>query len=299
MSTITLDPFPRLDNKQISWKPWVFMLNGKQTDEMSISDDWDPNSKLTVSAGAVVTGLSHAELRAPAEAAPVLKLAAACQDTAKTFVGEVVLDRLGARADYAGSVELDVDTTKIEGQLIVHADIVLPVADQSGKAVPWLKNRIIAESQQLKIGLSEDSRGFPTSTASFRQEGWYPAPWRFDLECTDLSDTFNNSIRLYLNQDDKDVRALIDSGKPASMREQLVASIHRILLLTADRLSHNVEPDKTPDQIAEEYPESIAAAARRSAVEHLSLETLDEALDLIRENPEELDYLIMAKTSGK
>ncbi|OFT96224.1 hypothetical protein [Brevibacterium sp. HMSC22B09] len=295
MSTITLHPFPRLTNSQLNWTPFALMLNGAPTDIMDLADDWDPNSKLTISAAVTINDLNRDELRAPETSVPVLKLTVACQDTATTFVGEVVLDE---SADHrcTGSVELDIDTEKIENQLIVQAVVVLPVSGGAGRTVPWLNNRIIAESRQLRIGLSAENRGFPTSAASFKEEGWYAAPWRFDLECSDLSDTFNNSIRLYLNQDDKNVLELVKSGKPKDLREQLVASIHRVMLLTAERLSHSYGPKTSSDQIAETYPDSIAAAARRSAVEHLGLESLDEALSLIRENPEELEYLIMAKT---
>lgn len=295
MSTITLHPFPRLTSDQLNWAPFSITLNDAPTDVMDLADDWDPNSKLTISAAVTINGFNRDELRAPETSVPILKLTVTCQDTAATFVGEVVIDEYADRR-CEGSVELDIDTKKIENQLIVQAVVVLPLSDGAGRTVPWLKNRIIAESRQLKIGLSAENRGFPTSAASFKEEGWYAAPWRFDLECSDLSDTFNNSIRLYLNQDDKDVLKLVKSGKPKELREQLVASIHRVMLLTAERLSHSYGPKMSSDQIAEAYPESIAAAARRSAVEHLGLESLDEALSLIRENPEELEYLIMAKT---
>lgn len=294
MSTITLHPFPRVDKNQVAWKPWMVMLNDEQSDLMDIADDWDPNSSLTISAGVAISNLNRHDLRAPVESKPLLKLTAACQETATTFASEASLESFpGGR--YIGSVDVDIDTRRIEGQLVVQAYVLLPVVDNSGQTVPWLMNRIIAESQQLKIGLSADNRGFPTSAVSFKDAGWYPAPWRFDLECTDLADTFNNSIRLYLNQDDKAIVDLIKGKNPSNIREQLVASIHRVLLLTVDRLSNTFGTDRTPDEIADEYPESIAAAARRSAVEHLNLEGLSEALDLIRENPEVLEYLILAK----
>lgn len=298
MNTITLSPFPRLERQQVAWSPFAFMLNDEPSEPTAIANEWDPNATLTVSIGVKVADLDHDELSAPVRATPVLKLTAACQDTATTFVSEVALDGVTPHR-FTGSTVLEIDTRKIEREIIIYAAVVLPVADNSGKTVPWLRNRIIAESKRLKISLASGIRSFPTSAASFKEEGWYPVPWRFDLMSTELSDDFNHAVRLYLNQDDKQVLQLVNGRDSQNMRDQLVASIYRVLLLTAERLRRGLQPDTTPDRVADEFPESIAAAARRSAVEHLGLGSLDEALNMLRENPEELEYLIMAKTFRK
>lgn len=169
-------------------------------------------------------------------------------------------------------------------QIEVRATIVAPFNDEN-----WLSRRIIAERRVEHINLDSDLNGFPTSAVSFKENYRPPSPWALDVSATDLTDPFAHSLRLNLNVDKPEIREFIAGGSSADVRSSLDASILRVMIQTARRLSE--DSDARLRTAVAEFPDSIAAAADKACQQFLKM-PLTQAVSLQRQQPEDLETRI-------
>ena len=295
-STVRIYPFPRFHEKHVKWGQWQIQIDGDAVESTDVPDRWDPNSEILISISVDIVELQKSRLQT-STSLPSLWAAVACRETGRTFSQTVPLRfKANRAARLTAEALLKVDASRIESNLDLSAMLTAPVSRPDLGSPTWLQRRIVAEGPISRINLDREIREFPTSAISFEAEGWFDAPWRIDLMASHLSDNFSTAIRLHFNEDYKNVVELIKGRNRGNTREALHAAILRVLLHTAFALSRNLTDSETPDEIASDFPESIGAAAHRAATDHLKLRSLYEALVLIRDNPEELDYRIAAST---
>lgn len=303
MSTISIHPYPRLDSNAVTWGNWILRHNDKLSSEFDLDRDWDVLSQLKVEiavevklpAGTLDTSQLYNQLDAPLGSKPTMHVLVACPETLATFEKRVSLEHEADKL--RASANVDIESSRVFGSLILRAWITLPVADPQGGSIPWLENRIVAVAVQkrLRLTLGEMVPEFPTKAISFKEENhlYNNAPWYFEVECHDLRTPFSHdSFELVLNADNSDVLKMIEGKDPKNLLNQLKASLARVQLQTVLRLSEETSDQDSIDEIAQDYPSSITASAQRIAVDHLYRRSLADALNLLRDNPAEFEYLI-------
>ncbi len=288
MSRVVLYPFPRLTHGSVAWGQWSFTANGRQTTGQDLCDVWDSNSELSFAMTATVDSSSAQSLGIRS---PELIITVSCQETAYSVSrrSRLVHDKNRMSA----SCSLTVLGEDIAQSVQLRAQIVSAAPAEELAEAPWMSRRIVAELPVATIPLSSDLTGFPTSAQSFRESNSLEAPWRVSVNATELSDSFANSVRLYLNVDFPLVRELI-AGKPRPHVEvALSTSITQVLLNSARKLHDESEDGKSPSAVAAEYPESLAAAAERAAEQYLRM-SLSEAVAEMRLRPDTFEYRLSA-----
>ncbi|WP_166969168.1 hypothetical protein [Brevibacterium atlanticum] len=285
MSRQRLYPFPRLTAGDLDWGDWTIQLNGSQTTISAISEDWDSNSVLTL--GTTVRANTH-QLSSVGVRNPKLALSVACPSTAFSSGKDVQL-QLG-QSSMTAEAEVTVEGSLVSQVLTVRAQVI-----GDDESEPLLRRRIVAEGPTLRLPLDTELDGFPTSSYSFDKQGMPEAPWRLLVSADELEAPFAHSIRLELNEDFAPVRKLISGNPDPHVAHELDAAIVRVLIATAARLSSGNEPQKLPEEVAAEYPDSVAAAAQRASEQYLRL-PLSAAVKSYRLAPEKLEYDVAAGT---
>ncbi|WP_432790469.1 hypothetical protein QYM46_01470 [Brevibacterium sp. K11IcPPYGO002] len=148
----------------------------------------------------------------------------------------------------------------------------------------------------MRLPLDTELDGFPTSSYSFDKEGMPAAPWRLVVSADELEAPFAHSIRLELNEDFAPVRKLISGNPDPHVVRELDAAIVRVLIATATRLSSTIADQKSVEEVAAEYPESVVAAAQRAAEHYLQM-SLSAAVKSYRLTPEQHEYEVVAGTN--
>lgn len=293
MAPLFLSPFPRLDPSSASWQRWAVDCDGRDVSLQDLAEHCDANSSLTFLIDVSVDADALEALESPGS--PVLVVSVTCSATAFILTHRTPLTRSGDR--FVARGELRLDAHEVTAQLDLAATIVAPVADQ-----PWLRDRIVAEAKTEKVSLEPSQPGFPVSVVSFRNESWQAAPWRFDLYAAGLEDGFRSSMRLYVNEDYPQAIDLLDGTAPRISMALLEADIARQLIAAAHRLSRDLAESGSDaslsgdvDAVAEENPESIAAAAARIAARFFQ-RSLREVCGIYRDEPEYFEYLLMSVT---
>lgn len=285
MSRTLLYPYPRLQLAAPSWSAWKIVVDSHEVSSTEFTDAWDANSALEFSLSVSIPSEALLRMRG---SNPVLLLSASCAETAFTATAETPF--IASPTSLTAAGHLSLSGSEISQKLTLRAQVLLPVAAQGG-APEWTSRRIVGEARALELELDSDLSGFPTSARSFSAAHLPDAPWDIKVTATDLSDSFSNSIRLYLNEDYPLIRELMN-GKPKSHVEaELSASIARTLLNTSRRLWDMAPEVESPDAVAEEHPDSIAAAGKRAAGTYLRV-TLAEAIHLMRSRPETVEFRI-------
>lgn len=286
MTRQRLFPYPRLAANDLDWGSWTIRLNGSQTSESAISDDWDSNSELSlgVTVGANTDRLNKLGIRNPK-----LVLTVNCPSTALSVSRDAHL-QLG-QSSMTAEAELRIDGKFVSQVLIVRTEIIGEDISQ-----PWLRRRIVAEGPTLRVPLDAELDGFPTSSYSFDKEGMPEAPWRLIVFADELEAPFAHSIRLELNEDFAPVRKLIGGNPEPYVVRELDATIVRVLIATAARLSSTNAVQTTLEEVAAEYPDSIAAAAQRASEQYLQM-SLSAAIKSYRLTPDKHDYEVATGTN--
>lgn len=284
MSAVVLHPFPRLPDKAVRWGPWGSVVDGKTLELKKISESWDANSRIRLYTDVSVDSsvLEAMGLSSGAE----LLLSATSRATATTVSARVLLRPSGGR--HRATVNVELDGESIAEQLDLTAAVIAPV---TGTA--WLKNRVIAERRVEKVSLDQEQQGFPISAVSFEAEGWSAAPWKFEVYATHPADTFSQSVRLFINEDYEQSLELLEDKGNAWANAMLHAAIARQLVATMVAISP--EAVQGPDELADENPESFAAAARMVAAKYFK-QTLKETCRIYRERPELFEQLLLHET---
>lgn len=285
MSRQRLFPYPRLSTSDLDWGDWAIQLNGSQIAESAIADDWDSNSVLTLG---MKVRVDSRRLNSLGVRNPRLTLATACPSTAFSIVKDVQL-QLG-QASMTAEAELRIEGGHVSQVLTARTEII---GEDPSK--PWLRRRIVAEGPTLRVPLETELDGFPTASYSFDKQGLPEAPWRLVVSADELEAPFAHSVRLELNEDFAPVRRLIAGNPESHVVHELDATIVRVLISTAARLSSGNAVRRPPEEVAAEYPESVAAAAQRASEQYLQM-SLSAAIKSYRLTPEKLDYLVAAGT---
>lgn len=286
MTRQRLFPYPRLAASDLDWGSWTIRLNGSQTSESAISDDWDSNAELSlgVSVRAKTDQLNKLGVRNPK-----LVLTVNCPSTALSVSRDAHL-QLG-QSSMTAEAELQIDGKVVSQVLTVRTEIIGEDISQ-----PWLRRRIVSEGPTLRVPLDTELDGFPTSSYSFDKEGMPEAPWRLVVSADELEAPFAHSIRLELNEDFAPVRKLIGGDPEPHVVRELDATIVRVLIATAARLSSTDAAQTTLEEVAAEYPDSIAAAAQRTSEQYLQM-SLSAAIKSYRLTPDKHDYEVGAGTN--
>lgn len=285
MSRTLLYPYPRLQPAALSWSAWRIVVDGHEVSPTEFTDAWDANSAMEFSLSVSIPSEALLRMRG---SNPVLLLGASCADTAFTNTAETPFIASPTSLTAAGNLSLS--GSDISQKLTLRAQILLPV-DARGGAPEWTSRRILGEVRPLELELDSDLSGFPTSARSFSAAHLPDAPWDIKVTATDLSDSFSNSIRLYLNEDYPLIRELMNGKPKPHVEAELSASIARTLLNTSRRLWDMAPEVESPDALAEEHPDSIAAAGKRAAGTYLRV-NLAEAIHLLRSRPETVEFRI-------
>ncbi|VEW10776.1 Uncharacterised protein [Brevibacterium casei] len=286
MTKQRLFPYARLSSSDLDWGKWALRLNRSQTSESTVSDDWDSNAELSIGISVLVRSSALSSL---AVRNPKLVLTVSCPSTAYSASIDAQL-QLG-QSSMTAEAELQVDGKVVSQVLTVRTQVI-----GEDKAHPWLRRRIIAEGPILRLPLDTELDGFPTSSYSFDREGMPAAPWRLVVTADELEAPFAHSIRLELNEDFAPVRKLIGGNPEAHVIRELDATIVRVLIATAARLSSTIADRRTLEEVAGEYPESIVAAAQRASEQYLQM-SLPAAIKSYRLTPEKHDYEVVAGTN--
>lgn len=286
MSKLVLFPYPRLADSEVHWSDWTVSLDGHNTSADEVADAWDAKSQMFFRISARV-GMNA--LKNIGGGRLSLMVTASCRDTAytATSTSEFIHDPESANAqgqvmlagrDVAESVEL-------------RAKILLPVEAEASSDSRVLCRRIVAESRAVKVPLNSDLAGFPTTSYSFNDHKIPDAPWRIEVTADELEAPFSQSVRLHLNEDYPLVRELMDGSPRPFVEAELTASITRVLIASVAALADNEMHGRSPDTVAAENPESIAAAAKRATEQYLK-KSLNAAVKDLHLQPERLEYAI-------
>lgn len=286
MTKQRLFPYPRLAAGDLSWGIWNIRLNGAQASESEISDDWDSNAELSLG---ISVRASTDRLNSLAVRNPKLVLTVNCPSTAYSVSRDAQL-QLG-KSSMTAETELRIDGNVVSQVLTVRTEII-----GEDNSQPWLRRRIVAEGPTLRVPLDAALDGFPTSSYSFDKEGMPGAPWRLVVSADELEAPFTHSVRLELNEDFAPVRKLIGGNPEPYVVRELDATIVRVLIATAARLSSTDARDRTLEAVAAEYPDSIAAAAQRASEQYLQM-SLSAAIKSYRLTPDKHDYEVAAGTN--
>lgn len=283
MAKLVLHPFPRLPEGGVKWVRWAAKVDERVVDIAEVADNWDANSRLAFFLSVAV---SHDDLLAlgdPAQARLVVN--AVCHATAMSWSEELPLAQTQSQA--TARCEISLSGRDVSGRIDLAAAVVVPI-EHAG----WLARRVVAEAEPVKVPLEHEREGFPVTVLSFDEEGWHSAPWRFDVFATDLEDTFAQSIRLYINEDYPQAVELLEGTGSTVAKALLEASIVRQLVASASALESDTV---SADQVAEEFPESFAAAARQAA-SRIFQEPLADVCRRYRDRPESFELRLMHET---
>lgn len=285
MTKQLLYPFPRIRTQDLEWGEWAIRINGVQVSETSIADEWDANSELVLGVSVRVRTDSLSRLNVED---PVLTLTATCPSTAFVIYAEAEFGAESSTKSAGAEV-------RIAGADVSQIVMVRPEIVGDDKSESWLRRRILAEGPSLRLPLDTELDGFPTSSYSFERRGMPEAPWRVVVSADELEAPFAHSIRLELNEDYAPVRKLIEGKPEPHLARELDATIVRVLIGTAARLSSGSGGEQSPDGVAAEFPDSIAAAAQRAAEQYLHL-SLAGAVKSYRLTPENHEYEVATGT---
>lgn len=278
---IILRPYPVLPDGAVKWFDWGVAVDGQFRGVDAVADSWDANSTLlfTMDVSVPLTALDDIGCGRGAE----LILTVRCPATCLTVSDRVPMQVTGETAYARGTLELAGEM--IAERLDLEGALVAPYGDQQ-----WLETRIISERRRQRVDLNSDTQGFPISAVSFKEEGWRPSPWRFEVYATHPADTFDQALRLFVNQDFPQAHALLEEGAVPHVRQVLEISIARQLIASVSRLAHS--STKPLQEIVEESPESIAAAADNVARRYLET-SVQDACRMYRDAPEIVEHALM------
>lgn len=285
MSRLVLYPYPRLSASAVEWTAWSASIDGRAVEIDDIVEIWDADALLSLRVGVRVTKQAADEADVPA-ADMRLVASISCKDTALTVESEAgfAIDS----DEVSAAVEVTVPGCGISEALEVRSRVIAPVP-----GVAWLSRRVLAECSPRRIPLNSELDGFPTVAFSFASEGLPDGPWRLIVIADDAEATFAHSVRLELNEDYALVRELMEGRTSAFVEAELEASIARVLIGTVSRLLSGSSDPRTPDVIAAEAPDSLAAAAARASRTYLHV-SLSSAVAEHRQQPERFEYALAA-----
>lgn len=288
MSRVILYPYPRLDQKDVTWNEWTAQLDGRTIALEEIADAWDTDAKLTF--GLQVSTSPEALRTAQADARLTrLVIAASCRDTAFTATSETGLISDGMTL--TATAEVTVSGHDVSEALDLKAHLIAPLPDDA----VWLNRRILADARPRRVALDSSLAGFPTVAFSFNSESVPDAPWRLVVSAEDAEAPFAHSVRLELNEDYALIRELLDGQISSLVQAELDSSISRVLIGTVARLMDSATDHRSPDDLAAEAPDSIAAAAERAAKQYLK-KSLNAALKEYRLHPDRFEHALAGGT---
>lgn len=298
MSRLRLYPYPRLESSAVRWSPWQITIDGKPVPIDEIADRWDSRTLITVE---ITVEVPSPALRQVGAYEAYLVAEVACRDTSYTAPHRVKLSSPESSPETDGprsaTASVTVPGTSVSQALDIQAKLFAAHSpDAEGSAPAWLAQRVVAEAPAIRVLLDSELAGFPTSAYSFEHQNLPNAPWRIVISASEPEAPFAHAVRLELNEDYPAIGQLI-AGKPDPIvRAELHSSIIRVLVGTVAHLIMDTSRGvQAAEQVATEHPDSITAAARRIASQHLRL-SLAEAITLYRSQPESFDARISQST---
>lgn len=296
MSAISrIDPFPRVDNPSTpadllpSWGPVSMNIDGVATRSGEAAGAWDRNSNFSIH---VPVSLSTEGLEHLRTEEIFLSATLSCRATCRSATAKTKLARVGEDI-LRGEVTVELLGSEVDEELVLEAVLVAAYSPRVDSA-PWLRRRVVASMESIRVVLGDEERGFPTSAVSFDEQKWPDAPWRILVDATDPADSFSRCVRLYLNQDMSVAKKIIEEKASDSLMKLLQMSIVRALLEWASRV-HEPTLECPLDETAAEHPDSVAAAARRSATQHLGYASLNECLEQLKSRPDSFEMQLMSR----
>lgn len=279
MSKVVFYPFPRLQS--VNWSELTATVEGAAYTFDQLPDLWDSNSEATFRVSAAIDRAVFEVVEADL-ASTRLVIEVTSRDTAYSSVKEA---SFVYKADsLEATVEIDVTGSSVSESLEISTSIIAPVDE-----IRWLRRRVISTGPGVRVPLNSDMVGFPTSAFSFNEEQLPAAPWRLVMSAEDLEAPFAHSVRLELNEDFQVVREFIEGKANPSVRAELVSTIARVLIGTIAGIKLTSNDSRSAEEISEEAPDSITAAASRASAQYLG-SSLDAAIGLYIRQPELFDY---------
>lgn len=288
MSRVVLYPYPRIHQNDITWNEWTAQLDGRTIDLEEIADAWDADADLTFGLH-VSTSPEALETAQADKRLARLVVAASCRDTAFTATSEAGFISDGKVL--TATAEITVPGHDVSEALDLKAHLIAPLPDGTS----WLNRRIIADARPRRVALDSSLAGFPTVAFSFNAESVPDAPWRLVVIADDAQAPFAHSVRLELNEDYTLVQELLDGQISSLVQAELDSSISRVLIGTVSRLMDSTSGHWSPEDLAAEAPDSIAAAAQRASKQYLK-KSLNAALKDYRLQPERFEHALAGGT---
>lgn len=284
MAALVLHRYPRLPRDAHRWFTWAARVDSWAGNLNEVADRWDANSTITFMLDVEVALAAAQDLEVADEID--LLVTASCSPTAVSVSSRVRLERRGDSLRARAEVKLHGHQLAEKARLT--AVLVAPFGD-----LPWLRDRIIAEGPTARVALRQEAQGFPVSVVSFDAEGWRASPWRFEVLATHPADTFDQALRLFVNEDFPEAAALLDGSGSKMARTLLEAAIARQLIATASYLAQATTQEL--DAVAAENPDSVAAAGAKAANRYFG-SSLKDTCRLYREQPERFEHSLMHET---
>ncbi len=234
----TAYPFRTLDTAAVSSDPWLVSVDGRPADELHMwISDWAYNSRLRFQRKLAVNWHVAAEqlqIPAPQLALCVLVTAGTGPGTIPQRLIHLAPMRI-SKSTPEVLIEFEPDSRQLSQRLQIATNIALTETPaRCGRLSPTLVGaRIWAD--EVDVRLEGDEPRFPMEVVSFtamfgNQAAASKAPWFLQWNPGDPNRDLHGAVRLYLNEDMKDVVDRITSGDS-----------HLIQAMLADVISQLVE----------------------------------------------------------
>lgn len=267
----------QIKSKYVVWNEWTARVNGNQINLDLLADYWDDQSVVEFEIGLELKSKSIEDRAKNIE----LLATVACQATATIKSKRVALKPNGPH--FENSLVIGFQGKELAHNVRMSANLI--EQQQMTEDKSWIAELIVASHKTQLVNLISGHRDFPVSGFSFKERHEPDIPWKFEISFSDISECFYTSFRLLLNSDFSKIKKF-ETGKEDSVtRSALEKAIMSALLHSTCRAYFSVDNSRSSDEIAFESPDSVAAAARRIAVEQLEYESLERALIMCVQSP--------------
>lgn len=273
-------PFHVIEDDTIEEQVPRIWLRGKSFEAGEDISGWDYLTEMKVEARLTYdpekliaqSGLVGSELR---RVTAIVR--ADCQSTGERSSGRTRIDL--ARHDVA--LALEIPAGSVAEELEVRYEVVLdgPDSEATADRAAHLKgSRLYASDRPYRFRLEGDGSLFPVEAVSFRG-GEFPArsAWLIKFQGDDLSAPFMGAVRLFVNRDHPVSKQLIDTGKGPAKSVLMRDVLLQMLVTVASR--------QTDDEILDVFPQGSTGAVLDELCANYLDETLQMAVNDIRESP--------------
>lgn len=288
MSKVTLSPYTRLRSSGVVWNPWSVSIDERPIALNEVADQADAHSALTFAVEVTVPVVELEKLGLQSNNLELV-VSVSCSATAFSKSGTVRLTTVESSYNAAATVTISGDAVAESLSLRAH------IISRSEKS-HWLARRILATAPVERVPLDSEQIGFPTVSFSFGSAGLPDAPWRLIVDADEPEASFMHSVRLELNEDFPLVCDYLDGKNVPLISSQITALIVRVLVGTIARLVADDYAGRSPDEIALDEPDSIAASAARAAKNYLN-STLGRAVSEYQAHPEVFEMKLATGTN--